>query len=180
MMNKFIKDLLIVEIETTGSDVEKDSILQLSGLLLDKDNLLEKGVFNTYVRTSLLEGTLKKQAGHLGIPFEVMQKSPKATDAAKKFADFASVSATLALQHVKSVFFLRNMFKKVGYIFPVDQQMFQLWTLEYMLSLRIGFNKTPTLQTLVDYFKLEVKNPYNALERARLEAEVLRKIIKTM
>jgi DNA polymerase III epsilon subunit-like protein len=180
MTNRFVKDLLIVEIEATGSDVDKDAIIQLSGLLLDKDNLLEKGVFNTYVRTSLLEGTLAKHAEFLDVPFETIKKSPKAMDAAKQFAEFIHPNATPAFQNVRNLVFLKNLYKKVNYPLPLNLQIFQLWTLEYVLSIKLGLNKLPTLQTLLDYFGLPVKNPHNSLERARLEAEVLRRIVKTL
>lgn len=175
---KFIKDLLIIEIETTGPDSERDAVIQLSALVLDRDNLLEKGVFNTYVRTSLLEKTLRGHAEILEIPFEVMQKSPKANDAVKKIMDAVDLNATLTLQTVRSLFFLRALFKKANVLFPADPHVFELWTLEYMASQSLGLKKIPTLQTFKDHYGLKVKNPHNALERARLEAEVLRRIIK--
>ena len=43
---KFIKDILLFQIETTGPNIDRDSIIQLSAVLLDKDNLLEKNFFN--------------------------------------------------------------------------------------------------------------------------------------
>lgn len=176
---KFIKDLLIVEIETTGDDSDKDPIIQLAGLLLDKDNLLEKGIFNSYIRTSLLEGTLREQGKRLGVDLSVMRSSPKHLEAMKKFAETFKHPVTLTLQNVKHFLFLRNAFKKVSLPFPFDYQMFELWTIEYLYCQRLGYKKIPTLDTLIDYYKLPVKNYYNALERARLEAEVLRRILKS-
>ncbi|QQS22541.1 hypothetical protein IPM19_02820 [bacterium] len=49
---KLIKDILIFQIEATGVDIERDHIIQLSGILLDKDSLLEKNYFNSYVKVS--------------------------------------------------------------------------------------------------------------------------------
>ena len=43
---KFIKDLLFFDINTTGPDTDKDNIVQLSAILIDKHNLLEKDYFN--------------------------------------------------------------------------------------------------------------------------------------
>jgi hypothetical protein len=59
---KFIKDLLFFEITTTGADPDKDSLVQLSAVLLDKDNLLEKDNFNTYVRVSYLDSIINEHA----------------------------------------------------------------------------------------------------------------------
>ena len=73
---KFIKDILLFQIEVTGQNVERDSIIQLSAVLLDKDNLLEKNFFNSYVKVSFLDNTITQHADMLQVPFETLQKSP--------------------------------------------------------------------------------------------------------
>ena len=42
----FNKDLLVLDIESTGTDVTKHEIIQLAGILLDKKTLKEKKVFS--------------------------------------------------------------------------------------------------------------------------------------
>lgn len=177
-MNRLLKDLLILEVETTGTQVEKDVIIQLTALLLDKDNLLEKDIFNTYIRTSLLEGTLREHSKVLGIPFTTMQQSPKTADTLKQFAARFQTQPTIAVQSTQTIFFLRQAFRKALLPFELDGHIFDLWTIEYIFSRKLGLNKIPTLDTLLDHFNLTKKNMRNALERARLEAEVLRRIIK--
>lgn len=177
---KFLKDLLIVEVETTGEDTEKDAVIQLAAIVLDKDNLLEKQIFNTYIRTSLLEGTLARHSAMLKIQSEVMHKSPKTYDAVKKFLETIDTGATLASQSLKQVLFLRSLFKKAVIPYPFDTHVFLLWPLEYLFVQRLGLKKIPTIDTLANYFSLRARNPNNALERARMEAEVLRRIIKTL
>ncbi len=177
---KFLKDLLLVEVETTGPDTDKDTVIQLSAILLDRDNLLEKQVFNCYIRTSLLEATLTKHSLWLNISFETLNKSPKVYDAAKKFSDTLDNHATVAVQTVKQFLYLKTLFKKATLPFPFDYHVFELWPLEYLFTQRLGLKKIPTLTTVADHFKLRLKNPNNALERARLEAEVLRRIMKAL
>src|SRR6185369_8728789 len=108
---KFIKDILLFDLETTGPDIDKDNVIQLSAILIDKDNLLEKNFFNSYVRISFLEGTITQHAELLNIPFETMQKSPKIYDAIKKFHLTLGHDALLATHNVNNLLFLRQGFK---------------------------------------------------------------------
>jgi DNA polymerase III alpha subunit (gram-positive type) len=175
---KFIKDILLVELETTGPDSDKDSIIQLSAILLDKDNLLEKDFFNSYVRVSLLENTISKHAAMLHIAFESMQKSPKIYETIKKFNDQFDIPVLLASHNFLNLFFLKNAYRKALVPFSFDSHMLELWTLSYIYTLNNGLRKIPTLHTLIDHFNLPLKNPNNALEKVRLEAEIFRRIVR--
>jgi DNA polymerase III alpha subunit (gram-positive type) len=175
---KFIRDILLFDIETTGPDSEKDNIIQLAAVLLDKDNLLEKNFFNSYVRVSLLEGTISQHAQQLNIPFELMQRSPKIYDVVKKFYQHFGNDALLATFNLPKVIFLKNAFRKATILFDYDHHVMELWTLGYIYTLNYGIKKMPTFQTLLTQFRLEQQNRNNALERARLTAEIFRKIIK--
>ncbi len=175
---KFIKDLLFFEIETTGHDSDKDNIIQLSAVLLDKDNLLEKNNFNTYVRVSYLDSVILQHSKLLHTDYETIKKSPKVYDAIKKFKDKFGKDLLLATHSVGNILFLKNAFKKAVVPFEYDMHVIDLWTLGYIYTLNYGLKKMPTFNTFVDYFKLKQKYPQNAMEKVRLEAEIFRKIIK--
>jgi len=175
---KFIKDILLFDLETTGPEADKDNIIQLSAILLDKDNLLEKGFFNSYVRVSLLDGTISQHAELLHIPFATMQKSPKIYDAVKKFHQEFGKDALLATHNLNNVLFLRQAFKKAVIPFDYDRHVLELWTLGYIYTLNYGIKKMPTFQTLLDHFRMKRKNRHDALEKTRLAADIFRKIIK--
>lgn len=175
---KFIKDLLFFEIQTTGQDADKDAVIQLSAVLLDKDNLLEKNNFNSFVRVSYLDSIIHAHAKLLGTDYETLKKSPKVYDAIKNFHKKFGNNFFLATHSFNNVLFLKNAFKRAVVAFDYDSHVIQLWTLGYIYTLNYGLKKMPTLNTLADYFKLKVKNPFDALERARLEAEIFRRIIK--
>ncbi len=174
---KFIKDILFIETTTTGPDTDKDSIIQLSAILLDKDNLLEKANFNSYVRVSLLESTIHKHAQILDIPDEVMRKSSKIYEVAKKFYDQFGNDLLLATHNVQNLFFLRNAFKKANIPYDYDNHVIELWTLEYIYALSYGIKKMPTLNTLLDHFRIKQVSQSNAIERARACTIVFKKII---
>jgi DNA polymerase III subunit alpha, Gram-positive type len=176
---KFIKDILLFSLETTGVDPEKDNIIQLSAVLLDKDNLLEKNFYNSYVRVSLLDGTIKQHAELLDVDFETMRRSPKIYDAVKKFQQHFGDQAMLATHNLTNLLFLRNAFRKAPLPFDYDRHIIELWTLGYVYTLHYGIKKMPTFNTFLDYFHIKLKHRHNSLEKARASAEIFRQIIKS-
>lgn len=175
---KFIRDILFCQVETSGPDPDRDPIIQLSAILLDKDNLLEKGLFNRYVRVSLLDSVIAKHAAILGIPQETLCKSPKIYDAVKEFKAEFTGQFLLATHNFQTILFLRQAFRKSLIDFDYDQHILELWTLGYIYTLNSGMKKIPTFTTLLNHFNLKEENPHNALERCRLSAEIFRRIIK--
>lgn len=174
---KFIKDILLFQIETTGQNLDRDSIVQLSAVLLDKDNLLEKNYFNSYVKVSFLDNTITQHADLLGVTFETLQKSPKIAEVIKAFVAKFGTTPLLATHSVSNAQFLRQAFKKTFIPYEYDSHIIDLWTLGYVYTLHYGVKKMPTMQTLFTHFNLKQKNPHDALEKARLSCEVFKKIV---
>ncbi len=174
---KFIKDILLFQIETSGPTPDRDSILQLSAVLLDKDNLLEKNYFNSYIKVSFLDGTLHQHAEQLQVPFETLRKSPKLYDVLKKFVATFGSEPLLATHGILNAQFLRHAFKKSLIPFEYDSHMLDLWSLGYIYTLHYGIKKMPTLNTLFTHFNLKPTNRNNALEKARLSAAVFKNIV---
>jgi len=175
---KFIRDLLFFELVTTGIDPDKDNIIQLSAKLLDRDNLLEKASFNSFIRVSYLESIIFEHSKFLRIPSETLKKSPKIYDAIKLFRNKFGNQVLLATHGLANVLFLKNGFKKAAMPFDYNPHVLDLWTLGYIYTLNYGIKKMPTLDTFLDYFKLKVKNPFDSMEKLRLEMEVFKKIIR--
>lgn len=175
---KLIKDILFFETTTTGQDFEKDQILQLSAILLDKDNLLEKNFFTSYIRVSYLDNIINEHAKILGVEYEVLRKSPKIYDCIKNFKKHFTGNFILATHSSKNLIFLKNAFKKAIVVYDYDYHVLDLWTLGYVYTLNYGLKKIPSFNTFLEYFRLKQKNSADALEKVRLEAEIFRKIIK--
>lgn len=177
---KFIKDLLFFEIQTTGLDVDKDNVIQLSAVLLDKDNLLEKANFNSFIRVSYLDSVINEHAKILHTDYDILKKSPKIYDVIKQFKNKFGTNLLLATNNLGKLLFLKAAFKKAVVTFDYDQHVVELWTLGYVYTLNFGLKKMPSLNTFLEHFRLKEKHPWDALEKARLEAEVFRKIIKAV
>lgn len=174
---KFIKDILLFQIETSGNQPEKDNILQLAAVLLDKDNLLEKNFYNSYVKVSFLDSTLQQHAEQLQVPFETLQKSPKLPEVIKKFTATFGYEPLLATHGVYNLQFLSTAFKKSLVPFQYHSHMLDIWTLGYIYTLHYGIKKMPTLDTLFSQFNLKLTSRNNALEKARLSATLFKKIV---
>jgi len=175
---KFIKDLLFFEIQTTGQNTDKDSVIQLSAVLLDKDNLLEKANFNQYIRVSYLDSVMNEHAKMLHTDYETLKRSLKIYDVIKQFHSKFGRDLLLATHNVTNLLFLKAAFRKAVVTFDYDQHLVELWTLGYIYTLNYGLKKMPTFTTFLDHFSLKQKRPFDSMEKVRLEAEVFRKIIK--
>lgn len=174
---KLIKDLLLFDIQTTGNDTEKDAIIQLSAVLLDKDNLLEKGSFNAYTRTSILDSVLTLHAQIVGVPFEEYKKSQKQQDVFKQFINTFGTNLTLTTLHTGNILFLKNNFKKYGIPFEYDPHILDIWTLGYVYSTHMGLKKIPTLHTLAEMFNQTLHSFNNAQQKVQAETNILRQLI---
>lgn len=175
---KFIKDILLFDcITTNDEDYERGNILQISAVILDRNNLLERAVFNTYIKTSALDSTIAKQAHLLNVPEEVLKTSPRTVVVLRQFSEWLATDVTLACQHTHNLISLRHAFKNCGLPFPYKGSILELWGLEYIFSLNSGLNKLPTLETLADQFNYKLTNRYDAFDRVRASVHVLKKII---
>jgi len=174
---KLIKDILIFQLEATGTDIERDHIIQLSGILLDKDSLLEKNFFKSYIKVSFLDGTVQAHANHLDITFDQLRKSPKLAETIKNFVSTFGYEPLLATQSVQNYLFLKQAFKKTLTPFNYDKHLLDIWSLSYIYIIHYGIKKIPTLQTMATHFNLKLSRANDALAKERLTAEVFKKII---
>ncbi len=173
---RLIKDLLLFDIQTTGPDPEKDSILQLSAVLLDKDNMLEKAVFNQYARISILDSVLAGHANLLGLDPVSYKKTPRQIDVFKEFLNKFGDNVTLASLHIGNVIFLRQNLNKHSLPFPFDPHIIDIWTLGYIYSMHLGIKKMPTLHTLAEIFNIKQESFNNAMHKVQVELAILRNL----
>jgi DNA polymerase III alpha subunit (gram-positive type) len=174
---KFIKDLLIVSVETTGLNPERDSIIQLSAVLLDKDNLLEKNSFNSYVKASFLDSKILEHSKQLGVPVDIINKSPKSVEVLRKFSETFGTEPLITVHGFSTILFLKQAYKKHGLDFGFDSHYIDIWTLGYIYTLHYGIKKIPSFSTLLDHFRVKQENPNNALERVKNNATIFKQII---
>lgn len=176
---KFARDILLIDVEATGQDVEKGFPLQLSAVLLDKDNLLEKNFFNSYIKHPFSQTTNDQIVQTLGIPKEKWITAPNLKVVIQNFKDTFPYNVTLCSHNIINVNFLRESFKRAKIDYEYDYHIIDLWTLGYFLMSKQNLKKIPTAETLGAYFRLEKGKEHDSLDNCRYLAEILRKIVKT-
>ncbi|GAC1412546.1 MAG: hypothetical protein NVSMB66_1820 [Candidatus Doudnabacteria bacterium] len=175
---KFARDILLIDMETTGPDPIKDFPIQLSAILLDKDNLLEKGSFNSYIKYTFSQTTNDRVAQTLGIPKEMWMKAPNVKTVITAFNETFPYNVTIASQNFINVNFLREAYRKSSVVYEYDYHVLELWTLAYVFLSKQNIKKIPTAETIGTFFKLQKTKEHDALANCRYLAEILRKLVK--
>ncbi len=186
----FHKDLLLIDTEFSGFDVpKKHDLLQIAAVLLDKKTLKEKKYFSTYVKPSKWKSRDLKSMAVNKITWEMVKDAPTLSQAIKKFNRAFPHNVTQAFYvgfNDKRI--LTDAYKKAGVKWPFDYHYFDLWALFYgFLAKRNKLNSKKDfagfgLEYLIKIFKIKIgKNQlHNALVDCRLEAEVLRKVMRKL
>lgn len=185
----FKKDILLIDTEFSGFNDKKHELLQLAGVLLDKKTLKEKKVFSSFVRPTKWKHRNRESMAVNKITFDAVKDAPSLKEAIrlfdKTFGHDVILAAYVGYNDKK---FLMSAYKKAGVKFNFDYHYFDLWGLFYgylaaknkLTSVKnfAGFG----LEHLVKMFKIKVDESklHDALQDCRVEAEVLRKVIKNI
>ena|SRR6185369_10473550 len=175
---KFARDILLIDIETTGMNPDKDFPLQLAAVLLDRDNLLELGSFNTYIKHSFAQTTNDRIVQTLGITKEMWFKAPNLKESITKFNQKFPYNVTLASQNIININFLQEAHRKLNIPYEFDYHILELWTLEYLFLSKQNLKKIPTASTIGPLFNLKREKEHDALANCRYLAEILRRLVK--
>lgn len=181
----FKKDILLVDLETTGLDFQKHEIIQLAAVLLDRKTLKEKKALSVYVRPRAWK---KRNLESMKINKIAWEQVKDAADIKEVLEDFEK-----EFNPEKVIFahyggpvdpdFLRAAYRKTGRPFKFDYHYFNLWGVFFAYLAARGklANKKKftgfSLDDFMEEFKLESANRHDALEDCRIEAEIFRKVM---
>ena len=170
------KQVLVIDLETTGVDARTDSIVQVAAVLLDARTLEEVDVYNTMVRpsTPISEGA---RAVH-GLRESDLVSAPALSSALRTLARFASPDLRIAGHNVGfDAGFLRAGYASLGLDYPFDYHAVDVWSIAWFFLSRQGVVlRSYSLDQLRDYFALPVPEFHDALLDARASADVLRRV----
>jgi DNA polymerase III alpha subunit (gram-positive type) len=174
---RFARDLLLIDIETTGPNPEKDFPIQLAAVLLDRDNLLEKLAFNTYIKHPFSQTTNDRIVQTLNIPKDIWMRSPNLKAVIAEFKRAFDSNITLASQNIININFLQESFKRTGIPYEYDYHILELWTIGYLYIAKQNIRKLPTAETVAALFKISSEKEHDALSNCRFHADILRKLV---
>ncbi len=183
----FKHDLLLIDLEMTGLDSTRHEIIQLAGILLDKKTLKEIKVFNYFVKPARFKNRDPKSMAVNKIKLGQLQNSPSITAVIKHFNKAFNPKEVILTFYggLLDMDFLRLAYKKAKVKWEFDYHYFNLWAFFYgFLAAKNQLKNSKkftgfTLDELMKKHKVNVSGArHDGLFDCRVEAEVLRKIIK--
>ena len=186
----FKKDILLIDTEFTGFDLEKHELLQLAGVLLDKKTLKEKKHFNSFIRPEAKRWKQRQRAAMAvnRITIDQIQSAPLLKEVIRDFDKAFGHNVILAAYvGYNDKRFLMESYRRAGVQFKFDYHYFEIWGLFYAFLAKKNLLKSKKdfagfgMESLMKYFKMEIPTTmHDALTDCRCEAEVLRKIVKVL
>lgn len=186
----FKRDILLIDTEFSGFDFpKKHDVLQIAAVLLDKKTLKEKKYFSSYVKPRHWKNRDKESMKVNKITWKMVKDAPSLTQATKKFNRSFSKNVIQAFYvgyNDKRI--LLEAYKRAGLKWPFDYHYFDLWALFYGILAKhnklnskkdfAGFGLEYLIKIL--NIKIDKNQLHNALVDCRVEAEVLRRIVRAM
>lgn len=182
-MKAFPKDVLVVDFETTGFDLDEDEPVQIGLLLLDRRTLAEKKSFVSWIKP--------KQPVHEGIAgfvwsniggddIEEIKNALSLSTVAEQVSEFLPENYILCAWNATFDFiFWRKLLAETGEA-AKSAQILDLWTMAQIYLLKDEQYKGECRsEPVFQYFGAEPRTKHDALEDCRKEAMVLRKILNT-
>ncbi len=184
----FNKDILIIDIESTGLDYNKNEIIQLAGILLDKKTLKEKKRFESYIRPNNWSNHDPEAMAVNKISKETLKSAPSLKTVIDKFHKTFGTNVMLSpYGTIMDTAMLRVAYKKVGRKYNYDYHVFDIWPLcyTYMAKKRLLKNTRRfsgfSLNDVANHFKIKIPtNRHTALADCELQAAVLRKLTRAL
>ncbi len=185
----FYRDLLLIDIESTGLNPCTHDLIQLAGILLDKKTLKEKASFNRYLQPTNWRNWDPVSMQVNGIARAVLKKEALPIRQALKEFSMLHKSPVL-LAHWAGDFvdgpFLKKAYNYIHEPYPFDHHSFNIWPLACsFLSSQGKFpnKKYPmgfAFEDLVKLLHIPLLPRHDALNDCRNEAEVLRVLMKKL
>ncbi len=182
----FKKDLLLIDLETTGLDATRHEIIQIAAILLDKKTLEEKEAFSSYVKPRKWANRDKESMKVNKINYAQVSDAPILKEVLTKFNRLFNPKSVILSYYggPLDADFLRAAYKKAGVKWQFDYHYLNLWGVFYAtLAAKNQLNNKKkfagfSLEDLVKRFKIKnLGSRHEALGDCRIEAEVLRRII---
>lgn len=182
----FKKDLLIIDTEFTGFDLERHELIQLAAVLLDRKSLKEKKFFNSYIKPVKWKHRDPASMRVNKITWEQVKDAPKLKETIERFDREFDHSQVMLASYVgyADKKFLLHSYEKAGVKWRFDYHYFDIWSVVYAYLAKKNQLKSAKdfagfgLEHLIKKFRLRSPALHDALVDCRVEAEVLRKVLE--
>src|SRR5579864_5472585 len=185
----FKRDILLIDLEFSGFDLQKHEILQFGAVLLDKKTLKEKKAFSSFVRPTKWKYRDRESMAVNKISFDMVRSAPPLKEVIAEFERVFGHNVILAAYvGFNDKRFLMEGYRRAGKKFLFDYHYFDLWPLFYAYLAKGNKLKSKKdfagfgLEFLIKMFKIKIDESslHDALVDCRVEAEVLRKVMQSL
>lgn len=183
----FNKDLLIVDLETTGLDSWHHEIIQIGAVRLDRKTLKETGAWMSFVKPRHWNRRSRESMKHNSITWNDIKEAPSLKAALTEFERQFPADEVIIGNYgpIMDIDFLKVGYRQAKKRYPYDYHVFNIWPLCYVYAAKHKLLKNGKrhsgfrLDDLIAHFKIDVDNRHDALVDARVEAEVFKRILKS-
>ena len=165
----FAKDVLIIDFEGLKEPV------QLGAVLLDKETLEEKNSLNTYIWADL-KGEVKKVSG---ISQETLKNAPTQAEVGRMFFEKFGTNVLIGMwvaqadsKNLETILTATELDPKIYYYHILD-----ILPAAYIHLLKQGYEGGIRSEEIFKAFGTKERGLHDALEDARIVADIVRKIV---
>jgi len=183
----FDRPLLVIDVETTGTDPQIHQVVSLGALLLNPSSLKEEQAFYSLAhasRKSLKLANAKAMSIH-GLTYKELSKAPKPKEIVDTFLrKFGNNFYFCGWNICFDTQFIAALFKSAGRQDDFAQfryHKFDVWSLLEIAWMQGCLQEPPnSLSSVSRFFKIKRSQLHDALEDTRITAEVLRKTLRLL
>lgn len=184
----FTRDLVVLDLECTGLDIQKHEIIQIAAIRINKDTLAEVSRFSSYVKPVAWAERDPAAMAVNRISYDMVASAPDLQKALELFEHkFAGPDVLLAAYNTAfDIPMFRQAYKRLNRPNPFDFHSFDVWALAYLYWGITGQKPNPTRPigfTLSDVAAAVGIPPsmsgefHNAVADVEAEVEILRRLL---
>ncbi len=172
LLMAFLKDILVIDFE--GSRYPK----QIGAVLLDRETLVEKDFFESYIYADMGTDVSMKS----GITQDMLTHAPHQEEIGKILHDrfgtnifIGSFVSDFDIKHFKTILTVAGF-----NVSEYDYHILDIWPIAYAHLVKNGYTGKPNSEEIFQAFGAQPRGRHNALEDARISADVLRQVMLKM
>ncbi len=183
----FKKDILLIDTEFSGFDLKKHELLQIAAVLLDKKTLKEKKSFCSYIKPTRWKHRDAQAMAVNQITWEMVKDAPSLRQVISAFDELFDHQEVLLASYVgfADKRYLLEVYSKLGLPFRFDYHYFDVWSACYAYFAAKGLLKSKKdfagfgMDYGIKHFQIpSFGKQHDALNDCRIEAELLRRVMK--
>jgi DNA polymerase III epsilon subunit-like protein len=178
----FIKDILLIDFETTDVDPTKAKPIQLAAVLLDKKTLEEKTTFSSFIKQDLKNANPQALKVN-GITKQQLAQAPSQDEVIHEFVKKFGTDVMLAswVQYIdRAMLFLMLKDADLDPHIYDYYHFLDVWPIAYTHLTKQGNQvEFRSSDAMFKYFGIPPRGTHDALEDCRIAAEIFKKIFNS-